>query len=52
MIPGLLWPLLWSTAEHGSSAAAPIAKEIIQVYLGQGAEGKMVAVVDEEDEED
>jgi len=32
--------------EHGSSAAAPIAGEIIQTYLGEGTEGEMVAVMD------
>lgn len=31
--------------EHGSSAAAPIAKEIIRLYLGKGTEGETVAVV-------
>ena len=34
--------------EHGSSGAAPIAKEIIQAYLGQEAAGETVAVVDSE----
>jgi penicillin-binding protein 2 len=34
--------------EHGSSAAAPIAREIIQAYLGEETEGETVAVVDSE----
>jgi penicillin-binding protein 2 len=38
--------------EHGSSTAAPIAKEIIQVYLGQRTEGETVAVVDSLADED
>ena len=34
--------------EHGSSGAAPIAKELIQLYLEQETAGEMVAVVDDE----
>jgi penicillin-binding protein 2 len=34
--------------EHGSDAA-PLAKEIIQAYLGEAGEGEVVALVDSEE---